>query len=52
MINFWERFVIFREKAENTADRIYELVMTKIDINCEICYIPMATNQEIVRHIK
>lgn len=41
MINFWERFVIFREKAELPCDRIYEFVFTKIDVICEICYTPM-----------
>ena len=52
MISFWERFVIFREKAETPADRIYEFVFTKIDMCCEICFTPMSSNQDVVRHIR
>jgi len=44
MMNFWEKFVIFREKADDPIDKIYEIVMTKIDIRCEICYTFLLTN--------
>jgi len=44
MIIFWEKFVIFREKAEIPSDRIYEFVFTKIDVYCDICYTPLQTN--------
>ena len=47
MIKFWEKFVIFREKAETPNDKIYEFVFTKIDLNCEICYSPFNTVLEI-----
>jgi hypothetical protein len=52
MINFWERFVIFREKAETPADKIYEHVMKRSDFICEICYAPMQNNHDIVKHIR
>ena len=52
MISFWEKFVIFREKAETPQDRIYEHIFTKLDIMCEVCFTPFQTNQEIVKHIR
>ena len=52
MIEFWERFVVFREKALTSKDKLYELVMTRIDIFCDICSAPMMNNQEIGKHIK
>ena len=52
MIKFWERFVIYREKADNHEDKIYEYVFTKNDLICEICYTPMTSNAEITKHIK
>ena len=52
MIEFWERFVVFREKAITQKDKLYELVMTRIDICCDICFAPMQNNHEIVRHVK
>jgi len=52
MIEFWERFVVFREKALTSKYKLYELVMTRIDIFCDICSAPMMNNQEIGKHIK
>ena len=52
MMVFWEKFVIFREKSEDPIDKIYEIVMTKIDIRCEICFPFLLTNQDIVRHVR
>ena len=52
MITFWERFVVFREHAEDPQDKIYEMVMTRIDIMCEICFAPLTSHTEIVRHCR
>lgn len=52
MMLFWKKFVIFREKPDDPLDKIYETVMTKLDIRCDVCFTFLTTNRGVVKHIK